>query len=145
MPRPPDDRAVAYNNQSFAYMELGEFNKARDDRAPSNQGVSGPPMVLTAVIAQSLAAILGDCETREGAGQQRRPAVQQKRELPEVIIEIEILKGDAECPAHLRLRVIDSNRRNLDFRDQQRNGGKRGRASQNRFKVSTHGFTPPPG
>jgi len=34
-----------------------------------------------------LGPTLGDCETREGGGQQRKSAIQQKRKLPKIVIQ----------------------------------------------------------
>jgi hypothetical protein len=54
------------------------------------------------MIAYRLAMMPGDCEARESAGQQRKSAIQKKHELPEIITETKIFKGNAERPPHSR-------------------------------------------
>jgi hypothetical protein len=48
------------------------------------------------MIADRLAMMPGGCETRESTGQQRKSAIQQKHELPEITTETKIFKGNAE-------------------------------------------------
>src|ERR1700722_1336481 len=74
----------------------------RRARAGSNRshGISGPPIAERIMIADRLAMMPGDCETREGARQQRKSAIQQKHELPEIITQTKIFKGIAERPPH---------------------------------------------
>jgi hypothetical protein len=77
-------------------------------------------MVMT---AHRLATTLRDREIREGTGQQRKSAIQQKRELPEIIIQAKFFKGNAERPSHCRCEIIDPNCGYVDFHEEQRNRG----------------------
>jgi len=54
------------------------------------------------MIVDGLAMAPGDCEARDGAGQQRKSTIQHKREIPEIIAEANIFKGNAERPSHSR-------------------------------------------
>ena len=76
----------------------------RRARAGSNRshGIFGPPIAEVVRIADRLAMMPGDCETRDSAGQQRKSAIQQKDKLPEIITETRIFKGNAERPPHSR-------------------------------------------
>ena len=49
-------------------------------------------MVSMVITARRLATTGGNCETREGAEQQRKSAIQQKRQLAEIIIETKLFK-----------------------------------------------------
>jgi hypothetical protein len=84
-----------------------------------SRGIPGLPVVLT---ARRLATTLGDCETDESAGEQRKSAVQQERKLPEIMIEAKILRGSAERPPHCGSGIIDANCGHVDFDERQRNG-----------------------
>jgi hypothetical protein len=55
-----------------------------------------------ATIAVRFAMMPGGCETCESAGQQRKSAIQQEHQLPEIITQAKIFVGNAERPPHFR-------------------------------------------
>jgi hypothetical protein len=58
-------------------------------------GISGPQIIQMTMISDSLATMTGDYGKGDSTAEQRKSAIQQKREFPEIITETETIKGNA--------------------------------------------------